>query len=214
MEKLLRSLSQFPILPVVKINKPDYLEKIVEYCIQQDLHHLEITLRSDCALQSIERIKGAYPQLVLGAGTILNEKQFAQAQQAGADFFISPGISPGLCQYARQHQLNYIPGVASASEIMLAMEYDLKLLKLFPAEPNGLKILKAFAGPFYNIKFCATGGINFENMGQYLSLSNVACVGSSGFLAAQIFDQGNIELLENNFQRAKATLASTIQVTK
>jgi 2-dehydro-3-deoxyphosphogluconate aldolase/(4S)-4-hydroxy-2-oxoglutarate aldolase len=141
---------------------------------------IEITLRTDAACSAIERIRKARPEAIVGAGTVLDARSLRAARDAGAQFAVSPGFTPALHAAAASAAVPWLPGVATASEILLAREADHALLKFFPAEAaGGTRALRAFATVFPEVEFCPTGGITAENFHSYLEQPNVACVGGS-----------------------------------
>jgi 2-dehydro-3-deoxyphosphogluconate aldolase/(4S)-4-hydroxy-2-oxoglutarate aldolase len=141
---------------------------------------LEVTLRTPVALQAIQQIRQALPDLFVGAGTVLDTRAAQDAHDAGAQFLVSPGYTTALGDYCRSKQIALMPGVATASEIMAALADGYDFLKCFPAAAlGGTRWLDAMRGPFPDARFCPTGGISAADAGSYLSLSNVLCVGGS-----------------------------------
>ncbi|AFI06670.1 bifunctional 4-hydroxy-2-oxoglutarate aldolase/2-dehydro-3-deoxy-phosphogluconate aldolase [Helicobacter cetorum] len=181
MQNKIREFLQIsPIVPVVVIESLEDAVPLAQSLIGGGIKIIEVTLRSSCALESIELIAKSVPDMCVGAGTILNTTQLEQAKSRGAEFFISPGLTPTLLEYAKKKDIPLIPGVSSSSEVMQALEFDYNTLKFFPAENiGGAKLLNAFNGPFKEVKFCPTGGVSLNNMHTYLNLENVLCVGGS-----------------------------------
>lgn len=179
------------IIPVISINDASKAIKLAQALFDGGIKVLEITLRTKEALEAIKIITKELPHVIVGAGTVLNAKQLEQVKNAGAKFAISPGLTPDLALEAKNFDMAFIPGVASASELMFALEFGFKALKFFPAEAaGGINMLKAFESPFSQAKFCPTGGININNASEYLKLNNVLCAGGS-WLSPK-------ELIENN----------------
>ncbi|GAA7221147.1 bifunctional 4-hydroxy-2-oxoglutarate aldolase/2-dehydro-3-deoxy-phosphogluconate aldolase [Helicobacter pylori] len=179
-DKIIEILQISPIVPVVVIENIKDAVPLVQSLIEGGIHIIEVTLRSSCALEAIELIAKNVPKMRVGAGTILNPTQLEQAQNRGAEFLISPGLTIKLLEYAKKKDMPLIPGVSSSSEVMQALELGYNALKFFPAEYcGGVKLLNAFNGPFKGVKFCPTGGISTDNMRSYLNLENVLCVGGS-----------------------------------
>ncbi|MFP6291170.1 bifunctional 4-hydroxy-2-oxoglutarate aldolase/2-dehydro-3-deoxy-phosphogluconate aldolase [Helicobacter pylori] len=179
-DKIIEVLQISPIVPVVVIEDLSDAVPLVQSLIEGGIPIIEVTLRSSCALEAIELIAKNVPKMRVGAGTILNLTQLEQAQNRGAEFLISPGLTPSLLEYAKKKGMPLIPGVSSSSEVMQALELGYNALKFFPAEYcGGVKLLNAFNGPFKGVKFCPTGGISTDNMRSYLNLENVLCVGGS-----------------------------------
>ncbi len=179
-DKIIEVLQISPIIPVVVIEDIKDAVPLAQSLIEGGIQIIEVTLRSSCALEAIELIAKNVPKMRVGAGTILNPTQLEQAQNRGAEFLISPGLTIKLLEYAKKKDMPLIPGVSSSSEVMQALELGYSALKFFPAEYcGGVKLLNAFNGPFKGVKFCPTGGISADNMHSYLNLENVLCVGGS-----------------------------------
>ncbi|GAA7498334.1 bifunctional 4-hydroxy-2-oxoglutarate aldolase/2-dehydro-3-deoxy-phosphogluconate aldolase [Helicobacter pylori] len=179
-DKIIEVLQISPIIPVVVIESIKDAVPLAQSLVEGGIHIIEVTLRSSCALEAIELIAKNVPKMRVGAGTILNPTQLEQAQNRGAEFLISPGLTIKLLEYAKKKDMPLIPGVSSSSEVMQALELGYSALKFFPAEYcGGVKLLNAFNGPFKGVKFCPTGGISTDNMRSYLNLENVLCVGGS-----------------------------------
>ncbi len=179
-DRIIEVLQISPIVPVVVIENIKDAVPLAQSLVEGGIHIIEVTLRSSCALEAIELIAKNVPKMRVGAGTILNPTQLEQAQNRGAEFLISPGLTIKLLEYAKKKDMPLIPGVSSSSEVMQALELGYNALKFFPAEYcGGVKLLNAFNGPFKGVKFCPTGGISTDNMRSYLNLENVLCVGGS-----------------------------------
>ncbi|WP_104692665.1 bifunctional 4-hydroxy-2-oxoglutarate aldolase/2-dehydro-3-deoxy-phosphogluconate aldolase [Helicobacter felis] len=184
-------LNTGPLIPVITLQNPKWGVPLVQALLKGGIKILEITLRTPGALEGIALIAKEVPEAIVGAGTILNVSMLEQAQKAGARFAISPGINAKFAKEAQGVDIPLIPGVASAGELMLALEYGFSALKLFPAEAvGGVKLLKSFGGPFAGVQFCPTGGISLENMRNYLALENVACVGGSWLTPQDLMAKG------------------------
>ncbi len=187
-DKIIEVLQISPIVPVVVIENIKDAVPLAQSLVEGGIHIIEVTLRSSCALEAIELIAKNVPKMRVGAGTILNPTQLEQAQNRGAEFLISPGLTIKLLEYAKKKDMPLIPGVSSSSEVMQALELGYSALKFFPAEYcGGVKLLNAFNGPFKGVKFCPTGGISADNMRSYLNLENVLCVGGSWLTPKNLF---------------------------
>ncbi|WQS08957.1 bifunctional 4-hydroxy-2-oxoglutarate aldolase/2-dehydro-3-deoxy-phosphogluconate aldolase [Helicobacter pylori] len=179
-DKIIEVLQISPIIPVVVVEDIKDAVPLAQSLVEGGIQIIEVTLRSSCALEAIELIVKNVPKMRVGAGTILNPTQLDQAQNRGAEFLISPGLTIKLLEHAKKKDMPLIPGVSSSSEVMQALELGYSALKFFPAEYcGGVKLLNAFNGPFKGVKFCPTGGISADNMHSYLNLDNVLCVGGS-----------------------------------
>ena len=168
------------VLPILDIEKNVDPEKLITALIDGKINTVEITLRNDEAFDNIKFIRKKFPDLFLGVGTIVNVDQLKRTIDIGADFGISPGFETEIIKYAKENNFSYIPGVSTASEIISCLKFDCKFLKLFPAEPlGGISYLNSLSGPFPDVSFCPTGGINSNNYLSWLSQKNVLCVGGS-----------------------------------
>jgi len=180
-------LNTSPVMPVMVIQNLDDAVPLAKALVAGGVRVLEITLRTPVALEAIRLISQEVKDAVVGVGTITTPEQLKAAEEAGAVFAISPGLTPTLLAAAKQSSIALIPGIASISELMLGMEYGLDHFKFFPAEAaGGIPMLKAIAGPIPQVTFCPTGGISPENYQAYLSLSNIACVGGSWLAPADV----------------------------
>lgn len=169
-----------PVIPVPTIRRVEDAVPVARALVAGGLPVLEVTLRAEAALNVARAIIAAVPEAVVGLGTLVEPEDFADALAVGARFAVSPGLSPSLADAARGSGLPYLPGVATASEVMMARTNGFRHMKFFPAEPaGGQAALKAFAGPFADVRFCPTGGISEDKVAGYLALPNVPCVGGS-----------------------------------
>ena len=181
-----------PVIPVMVIDRVDDAVPLALALRDGGIRILEVTLRTASALDAIARIVAEVDNVVVGAGTVTNAAQYEQALERGAQFVISPGVTTGLLQAAARYPVPYLPGVATISELMQAMDGGLTHLKFFPAAvAGGVAALKAFAGPFPDVRFCPTGGISVDNYLDYLRLPNVSCVGGSWVAPAATVQRGD-----------------------
>ncbi len=196
-----------PVVPVVTLRDADDAVPVARALLAGGLRTIELTLRTPAALDSIRAIAAEVPELVVGAGTILNIAQIDGALQAGARFLVSPGLTPDLLAEVARRGLAYLPGVATAAEVMMALDHGFDCLKLFPAAQLGVATLKAFAGPLPQAVFCANGGITLENGAEFLSQPNVVALGCSWVVTDAAVAAKDWATLEAN-ARAAAALAS------
>ena len=176
---LIDILNQNRIIPIIVIDKVEHAIPLAETLLKFGFTVLEITLRTSCALAAIEKISAALPEITVGAGTIVDEQQLAQARSAGIKFAVSPGLSETLVLAAKKLSLPYLPGIATASEALFAHELNIKHAKFFPAESmGGIKTLRAIT-EVLPLNFCPTGGINVDNFLSYLNLPCVPCIGGT-----------------------------------
>ena len=182
------------LVPVVVFNNADDATPLASALLNAGINCIEVTLRTPCALQAIANISREVPDIILGAGSVITPQQFAEAQDTGAQFVVSPGATPELLACAT---LPFIPGCASASESMALYTAGYTLQKFFPAEQNGgVKTLMAWSGPLANVRYCPTGGINPQNALEYLALANVQCVGGSWFVGSDDVEAGRFEAIK------------------
>src|SRR5689334_17702854 len=169
-----------PVIPVVVIDDLDDAVPLAEALVRGGLPAIEVTLRTQPALAAIERIAAEVEGAVVGAGTVTTNGQIADAVGAGARFLVSPGATPTLLDGLQASGVPFLPGTATASDVVALLERGITHAKLFPAEAvGGVKTLKAYTGPFPGVRFCPTGGINATNAAHYLEQPNVVCVGGS-----------------------------------
>lgn len=169
-----------PLVPVIALDDVEDALRLADALLEGGIALMEITLRTKAALACIEVIAKEMPQMHVGAGTVLNASGYQQAVDHGAQFVFSPGISVELMESSIRLNTTLIPGVATASEVMLAQNNGFQHCKLFPATvAGGVEALKAFSGPFGSMFFCPTGGVNLNNLNDFLALKNVLCVGGS-----------------------------------
>ncbi|PCH96140.1 MAG: keto-deoxy-phosphogluconate aldolase [Gammaproteobacteria bacterium] len=181
-----------PIVPVLVINKVADALPIAEALLAADVKVLEVTLRTPAALDVISIIAKELPEAIIGSGTVTNRHQLQQSVDAGAKFAISPGLTKDLLQAGNDGNIALIPGISSISELMNASDFGYDHLKFFPAEASGgVNAIKSIGGPFPNIKFCPTGGININNIRDYLALSNVVCCGGSWLVPNTVVENKN-----------------------
>jgi len=173
-------LVQHRILPVLIVEKADAVLPVVDALTAGGIHAVEITLRTPVAIEAIKAVRKSRPDITVAAGTVRTPADLEAVAEAGVDFAVSPGFTPTLAALARNLEVALLPGVCTPSEILVGLESGYECFKLFPAEPvGGLALLKAFASPFAGVNFCPTGGIGPQNFLDYLTLSNVLCVGGS-----------------------------------
>jgi 2-dehydro-3-deoxyphosphogluconate aldolase/(4S)-4-hydroxy-2-oxoglutarate aldolase len=188
-----------PVMPVVTIEDVESAVPLARALLGGGIRTIEVTLRTDAALAAIKAIAAEAPEIVVGAGTVLSIDDLDAAIEAGAAYALSPGATPHLMKKARRRTIPFIPGAATASEIMRGIDLGYTCFKFFPAEQlGGVAALKALSAPLPAAKFCATGGISAARAGSYLALDNVLCVGGSWIAPADKIkagDWGGIEAL-------------------
>lgn len=168
-----------PVIPVLVLEGEEDREALAETLVRAGLPVLEVTLRTPGALDAI-RAMSKVPGAIVGAGTVLNQRQLEAAAEAGAQFIVSPGLTEPLARAVERSHVAYLPGAATAGEIMRGLDLGLNHFKFFPAEASGgVAALKAISGPFANVRFCPTGGIRIDSAADWLALETVLCVGGS-----------------------------------
>lgn len=179
--------AQGPVVPVLVIDNVEDALPIANALLAADIKVLEVTLRTTAALDVIKEIADNLPEAIVGAGTVTNRELLQRSRDAGAKFAISPGLTKDLLKAGNEGDIALIPGISSISELMDGIDYGYDHFKFFPAEASGgVKAIKSIGGPFPQIKFCPTGGINLSNINNYLALNNVACCGGSWLVSDEI----------------------------
>jgi 2-dehydro-3-deoxyphosphogluconate aldolase / (4S)-4-hydroxy-2-oxoglutarate aldolase len=185
-------LAMAPVIPVLTVEKLAHAAPLAKALFAGGLKVLEITLRTDAALHVIAAMRAAVPEAVVGAGTLVRPQDFKRADGAGAQFAVTPGLTPELADAARNVGFPLLPGIVTPSEILQALHFGYDTLKFFPAQQaGGISMLQAFAGPFANVAFCPTGGISRETAPAFLKLRNVLCVGGSWVAPRAMVEKGD-----------------------
>ena len=198
-----------PVIPVIVINRVEDAVPMAEALLAGGIRVLEVTLRTACALKGIEAIAKAVPDAILGSGTVRTLQDAQASKDAGCSFAVSPGYTHELGQHARKIGLPLLPGVSTGSEIMQANADDYYFLKLFPAVAvGGINLLKGFAGPFADVKFCPTGGVTVESAPQFLALPNVVVCGGTWLTPADAVAKGDWAHISKLAKEASAIKAA------
>lgn len=198
-------LNAGPVVPVIVIKKTEQAVPLAQALLKGGIKVLEVTLRSAAAIDAIRLLSREVPDAIVGAGTVASPEDLQAVAAAGAVFAISPGLTPRLLDAANQGPIALIPGIASASELMLGMEMGYTAFKFFPAEAaGGVPMLKSIGGPFPQITFCPTGGVSQDNYHDYLALANVACVGGSWIVPSREIETGNWDAITQLAEKAVA----------
>ena len=180
-------------IPVVVIKELDETDKILTALKNNGINCAEITFRTACAAEAIAYAVKNYPDMEIGAGTVINADQCEAALKAGATFIVSPGFSPAVAQICKDRSIPYYPGCVTPTEIMAAFEFGITTVKFFPANIyGGLKALKALSAPFPQVKFIPTGGIDRSNIDEYLAFDKIAAIGGS-FFVKESLDKMEVE---------------------
>ena len=196
-EALKTMIGTQPVIPVIKIDALEHAVPLAKALVAGGLPVIEITLRTPVALQAIRQVAREVEGVKVGAGTILNAKQFEEAEAAGSQFIVSPGLTQELIDAASKSSIPLLPGVITPSEMMAAKEEGYQFLKFFPAEQaGGAAYLKSISSPLAGLIFCPTGGITAKSANTYLSLPNVYCIGGSWITPADLIEKGDWAAIE------------------
>ena len=194
MNELLHKIQQIGIVPVVVLNDAEDAEPLAKALCEGGLPCAEVTFRTDAAEEAIRTMTEKFPEMLVGAGTVLTAEQVDRAVAAGAQFIVSPGLNPRLVKYCVDIGIHVIPGCSNPSDIEQALEYGLEAVKFFPAEPaGGLPMIKAMAAPYTGVRFMPTGGINPSNVKEYLAYDRILACGGSWMVKGNLVDAGEFD---------------------
>jgi 2-dehydro-3-deoxyphosphogluconate aldolase/(4S)-4-hydroxy-2-oxoglutarate aldolase len=194
-----------PVIPVVTVREAGRAVPLAEALLAGGIPVIEVTLRTPASLEAIARIASSVPGMTVLAGTVCTAAQVRDSLQAGAAGLVSPGLTETLAAAVDAHRAAWLPGVATASDILRGLELGRSRFKLFPASvAGGVAAVRAFAGPFPDIRFCPTGGVDPDSAAAYLALPNVACVGGSWIAADAVIAAGDWEAVRTAARQAAA----------
>lgn len=203
---IMQRIEQLRLVPVVKIDRVEDAVPLCGALKEGGLPVAEITFRTQAAEESIKRVVKAFGDVLVGAGTVINVEQAKRALGAGAKFLVSPGFSKSVTEYALKENVPIFPGTCTPTEIMMALEYGLSVVKFFPAKQyGGLSTIKALAAPFPSIRFMPTGGISEENVKEFLAYERIVAVGGSWMVKESLFANGS-------FDKVKEATASAVKL--
>ncbi len=207
MNKVLEQISKIGIVPVVKIDRVEDALPLAKALCAGGLPCAEVTFRTDAAAGAIKVMTENFPDMCVGAGTVLNAAQVDAAVEAGAQFIVSPGLNPRTVKYCQEKNVPITPGTSSPSDIELAIELGLDVVKFFPAEQSGgLAKIKAMAAPYVNMKFMPTGGINAKNLNSYLDFPKIIACGGSWMVPGDLINAGEWDKIEQLTREAVQTM--------
>lgn len=207
MNEALERIAELGIIPVVKMEKAEDALPLGRALIDGDLPIAEITFRTSAAEESIKTLTGELPDLLVGAGTVLTIQQVKKAVSAGAKFIVSPGFNPRVVDYCLENNIPVTPGINNPTQIEMALERGIEVVKYFPAEASGgLPLLKSMSAPYTGIKFIPTGGINLNNLTSYLSNKKVHACGGSWMVKADLISSGNFAEISRITKEAVSTM--------
>lgn len=211
MNHILEQLQKIGIIPVVVLNDMKDAEPLAKALYEGGLPCAEVTFRTEAAEESIRIMAEKYPEMLVGAGTVLTTEQVDRAVNAGAKFIVSPGLNPKVVTYCQKKGIPVVPGVVTPSEIEQALELGLEVVKFFPVEPSGgLSMIKAVAAPYTTLKFMPTGGINLKNVREYLKYDKILACGGSWMVKGDLINEGKFNEIEQ-MTREAATLVKEIR---
>ena len=194
MTEMMKQLQKIGIIPVVVLNDAKDALPLAECLMEGGLPCAEVTFRTAAAEESIRRMAKAYPDMIVGAGTVLTCEQADRAIDAGAKFIVSPGFNPKVTEYVLKKGIPMTPGICTPTEIEAALQFDLDVVKFFPAEPSGgLKMIKALAAPYVGLSFMPTGGINANNVRDYLAYDRIVACGGSWMVSGSLVKEGKFD---------------------
>ncbi len=195
--KMLAALEERKLVPVVKLDRAEDAKPLAEALCKGGLPVAEVTFRTDAAEESIRIMRQEFPDMLVGAGTVVNAEQAERAKNAGASFIVSPGLCKDVIEYAIANDIPVFPGACTPSEVMTAMSYGLEVVKFFPAKQyGGLATIKALAAPFPSMRFMPTGGVNAENMGEFLAFDRIIACGGSWMVKDSLIKEGRFDEIE------------------
>lgn len=197
MNEVLAKIQEIGIVPVVVLNDAKDAAPLAKALCEGGLPCAEVTFRTDAAEESIRIMSEQFPDMLVGAGTVLTTEQVDRAVAAGAKFIVSPGLNPRIVKYCVEKGILITPGCCNPSDVEQALENGLKVVKFFPAEPaGGLKMIKAMAAPYVGVKFMPTGGINQNNVRDYLAYDRIIACGGSWMVKGNLIDAGDFEKIK------------------
>lgn len=203
MNDVIKRITELRLIPVIKLNSPNEAAPMARALINGGLPIAEVTFRTDAAEESIKIMHRDYPDIFLGAGTVTTLDQAKRAVAAGACFLVGPGLSESVAQYAMDNEITYFPGVCTPTEIIKAQEYGINVVKFFPAKAfGGLAAIKAISAAFPGVRFVPTGGVNAENVSEYLSSDKVAACGGTWMVDNKLVSEGNWDEIERLIREA------------
>ncbi|WP_101697942.1 bifunctional 4-hydroxy-2-oxoglutarate aldolase/2-dehydro-3-deoxy-phosphogluconate aldolase [Clostridium minihomine] len=207
MNEVLEKIGAIGIVPVVKIDDAKDAVPLAKALCEGGLPCAEVTFRTAAAEEAIRAMTQAYPEMLVGAGTVLTTEQVDKAVNAGAKFIVSPGLNPKIVTYCVEKGVPITPGTSNASDIEQALELGLEVVKFFPAEQaGGLAMIKALAAPYVNVKFMPTGGVNAKNLNDYLGYNKVLACGGSWMVKSELINEGAFDQIRDMTRQAVQTM--------
>ncbi|NUW70729.1 bifunctional 4-hydroxy-2-oxoglutarate aldolase/2-dehydro-3-deoxy-phosphogluconate aldolase [Vibrio coralliilyticus] len=206
--EMINKLKQFKVIPVIQINSVEQAIPLAKVLVENGLPVAEVTFRTEAAADAIKAMREAYPEMCIGAGTVLNAEQMEQAQQAGAEFVVAPGLNPNTVRRCQEVGMPIVPGVNSPSQVEQALELGLNFLKFFPAEASGgIAMVKSLLAPYVDVSLMPTGGIGKDNVNDYLAIERVVCCGGTWMVAPKLIENEQWEEIGQLVREAVAHVA-------
>lgn len=204
MKELAEKFQKFGVVPVVVLEDTKDAAPLAKALVEGGLPCAEVTFRTEAAEASIRLMAEQYPEMLIGAGTVLTKEQVDAAVNAGAKFIVSPGFDPEIVDYCLEKEIPVLPGCISPSEVAQAVKRGLNIVKFFPAEAaGGLAMIKAMAAPYTSLKFMPTGGINAQNLEEYLSCDKILCCGGSWMVKGDLVKAGKFDKIREMTKEAR-----------
>ena len=211
MNEISKKIQEIGVVPVVVLNDAKDAKPLAKALCEGGLPCAEVTFRTEAAEESIRLMTESYPDMFVGAGTVLTVEQVDRAVNAGAKFIVSPGFDPEIVDYCLEKEIPIFPGCVTPSEVAQAVKRGLKVVKFFPAEPaGGVAMIKAMAAPYNQLRFMPTGGIGTQNLKDYLGFDKIICCGGSWMVKGDLIRNGEFEKICNLTKEAKE-LAKSIR---
>ena len=183
-QEIINKLQQFKVVPVIQINKVEHAVPLAKVLVENGLPVAEVTFRTEAAADAIRAMREAYPEMCIGAGTVLTSEQIDLAKEAGSEFVVAPGLNPNTVRRCQEIGMPVVPGVNNPSQVEQALELGLTFLKFFPAEASGgISMVKSLLAPYVDVSFMPTGGIGKHNINDYLAIDRVICCGGTWMVA-------------------------------
>lgn len=205
MKSIEERFAELKVVPVVVLNDVKDAAPLAKALVEGGLPCAEVTFRTDAVAESIRIMTEAYPDMLVGAGTVLTTEQVDRAVEAGAKFIVSPGFDPEIVDYCIGKNVPVFPGCISPSEVAQAVKRGLKIVKFFPAEQaGGLAMIKAMAAPYNMLRFMPTGGINTKNLKEYLACDKILCCGGSWMVKGDMVEAGEFDKIQKLTKEARA----------
>tara|TARA_Y100001956_G_scaffold44900_1_gene43679 strand:- start:1254 stop:1883 length:630 start_codon:yes stop_codon:yes gene_type:complete len=187
--EMINKLKQFKVIPVIQINKVEHAVPLAKVLVENGLPVAEVTFRTAAAAEAIKAMSEAYPEMCVGAGTVLNAQHVDQAKAAGSEFVVAPGLNPNTVRYCQDVGMPIVPGVNNPSQVEQALELGLNFLKFFPAEASGgVAMVKSLLAPYVDVSLMPTGGIGKGNVNDYLAIDRVVCCGGTWMVAPSLIE--------------------------